>query len=119
VLKSSFPLAVCLHMVVYIRQCHSLNLSHPLLPLLCPQVQKENDFITNIGECDEGIHQSGVFSGKREMWVESEEVSAFGQNWKEEHWRQREQWVLRVQGKNKLPGFKEMEESKHGGKRVY
>jgi len=53
------------------------------------------------------------------MWVESEEVSAFGQNWKEEHWRQREQWVLRVQGKNKLPGFKEMEESKHGGKRVY
>ena len=91
----------------------------PLLPLLCPQVQKENNFITNIGECDEGIHQIGVFSGKRDMWVESEEVSAFGQNWKEEHWRQREQWVLRVYGKSKLPGFNEMEESKHGGKRVY
>ena len=28
------------------------------------------------------------------MGVESEEVSAFVQNWKEEHWGQREQWVL-------------------------
>ena len=27
-----------LHMVVHIWQYHSLNLSHPLLPLLCPQV---------------------------------------------------------------------------------
>ena len=26
------------HMVVYMFQCHPLNLSHPLLPLLCPQV---------------------------------------------------------------------------------
>ena len=27
-----------LHLVIYMFQCYSLNLSHPLLPLLCPQV---------------------------------------------------------------------------------
>ena len=29
---------VILHMVMYLFPCYSLNLSHPLLPLLCPQV---------------------------------------------------------------------------------
>ena len=34
---SRFPLSI-LHMVVYMFQCHLLNLSHPLLPVLYPQV---------------------------------------------------------------------------------
>ena len=34
---SKFPVAV-LHMVTCMFQCYSLNLSHRLLPLLCPQV---------------------------------------------------------------------------------
>ena len=32
------PLAIYLHMVVYICQCYSLSVSHPLLPPMCPQV---------------------------------------------------------------------------------
>ena len=36
-IAASHQLSV-LHVIVYICQCYSLNLSHPLLPLLCPQV---------------------------------------------------------------------------------
>ena len=35
---SSFPLASYFHMAVYICQSYSHNLSHLLLPLLCPQI---------------------------------------------------------------------------------
>ena len=38
VLHSNFPLAVYFTYVMYIFQCYSLNSSHSLFPLLCPQV---------------------------------------------------------------------------------
>ena len=36
VLHGSFSLAVCLHRVVYISQCHSLSWTHLFIPMLCP-----------------------------------------------------------------------------------
>ena len=35
---SKFPLAICFAMAMYMFQCYSVNLSHPLLPPLCLQV---------------------------------------------------------------------------------
>jgi len=35
---AAFHYPPILHMIVYICQCYSLNLSHPLFPSLCPQV---------------------------------------------------------------------------------
>ena len=59
-----------LHMVLYICQCYSLNLSHPLLPSLCPKVHSlclcpyfhpTSRFISTIFLDSTYVHQYMIF----------------------------------------------------------
>jgi len=67
---SNFPIAI-LHMVMYMFQCYSFNLSHPLLPSLCPQVCSlgrclyscpANRFISTIFLGSKFIHLTRTYS---------------------------------------------------------